>query len=107
MGYQVDVSGSMEGDPMGVSIGIGILGCSLPNNSYRNRLLTFESLPNWIKLEYPVSHYEFTYLYPGQKSRSYPLGKFNLSKVNKELDWIEKIAIVCGSSWGGNTNFVS
>ncbi len=105
--FQVDVSGSMVGDPLGVSIGVGILGASLENNKYKNRLITFENIPRWIILEYPCDKINYTYSYPGYRNNTYPLGEFKIEKVCKELDWIEKIAITGLSGWGGNTNFLA
>ena len=43
----VDVSGSMYGTPIHVAIGLGIIISELTNEKYKNRILTFESEPNW------------------------------------------------------------
>ena len=105
--FQVDTSGSMHGDPLGVSVGVGVLGSSLTDKFYKNRLITFESIPRWIILEYPDNFHDYQYNYPGYRSNTYPLGNFNQNKIGKELDWIEKITITLGSAWGGSTNFIS
>jgi hypothetical protein len=46
----VDVSGSMTGTPMEVAIGLGILVSELSHAAFRDRVLTFESRPNWVDL---------------------------------------------------------
>ena len=46
----VDVSGSMSGTPMEVAIALGILVSELAAPSFRDRVLTFESVPNWVDL---------------------------------------------------------
>ena len=45
-----DVSGSMTGTPMLVSIALGILISETTNEAFRNRVLTFESNPDWCVL---------------------------------------------------------
>jgi hypothetical protein len=47
----VDVSGSMSGTPMEAAIALGILVSELTHPAFANRLLTFESSPQWVKLE--------------------------------------------------------
>lgn len=42
-----DISGSMSGTPMMVSISCAIFISSLLNNSYKNKFMTFESTPQW------------------------------------------------------------
>jgi hypothetical protein len=46
-----DVSGSMDGPPMEVSIALGILVSQITNPKYRHRVLTFETNPNWVTLD--------------------------------------------------------
>ena len=46
----VDVSGSMGGTPMEVAIALGILVSELTHDSFKNRVLTFESTPSWVDL---------------------------------------------------------
>lgn len=46
----VDVSGSMSGEPMEVAIALGILISELAQESFRDRVITFESNPRWHKL---------------------------------------------------------
>jgi len=46
----VDVSGSMHGTPMEVAIALGLLVSELSAPAYANRVLTFESVPNWVNL---------------------------------------------------------
>merc|ERR1712196_675973 len=43
----VDVSGSMSGEPMEVAIALGILISELAHESFRDRVITFESNPRW------------------------------------------------------------
>ena len=46
-----DVSGSMSGDPMLVSIALGILISEVTHPLFRDRMLTFESQPSWVVME--------------------------------------------------------
>jgi hypothetical protein len=46
----VDVSGSMEGDPMDAAIALGILTSEVNHPLFRDRLITFESSPRWVSL---------------------------------------------------------
>ena len=46
----VDVSGSMSGTPMEAAIGLGVLVSELASPAFRDRVLTFESQPNWVDL---------------------------------------------------------
>lgn len=46
----VDVSGSMSGDPMLVAITLGILVSEINHPAFRDRFITFESRPSWVKL---------------------------------------------------------
>jgi len=46
----VDVSGSMHGTPMEVAIAMGILVSELTSAEFKDRVLTFESRPNWVGL---------------------------------------------------------
>lgn len=46
-----DVSGSMSGIPMQVSIALGILVSELTSPEFGNRILTFETCPQWFQLE--------------------------------------------------------
>jgi hypothetical protein len=43
----VDVSGSMSGEPMEVAIALGILVSEVTADSFKNRVLTFDSQPQW------------------------------------------------------------
>ena len=45
-----DVSGSMSGTPMIVSIALGILVSEVNHPAFRDRVLTFESVPTWCDL---------------------------------------------------------
>merc|ERR1719231_1087308 len=47
----VDVSGSMTGQPMEVAIALGILISEIAQESFRNRVITFESNPRWHVLD--------------------------------------------------------
>lgn len=53
-----DVSGSMAGIPMEVSIALGILVSEINHPAFRNRVLTFTSQPAWVMLEENDSFYE-------------------------------------------------
>merc|ERR1712036_27508 len=46
----VDVSGSMSGTPMEVSIALGLLVSDLADEPFKHRVLTFESQPRWHKI---------------------------------------------------------
>ncbi|CAK9249949.1 unnamed protein product [Sphagnum jensenii] len=46
----VDVSGSMSGDPMHAAIALGILTSEVNHPLFRDRLITFESTPQWVDL---------------------------------------------------------
>ena len=46
----VDVSGSMAGTPMEVAIALGILISELSQPAFRDRMITFSSVPSWIDL---------------------------------------------------------
>ena len=50
-----DVSGSMEGDPLNTAVGVAVVVSSIAKGPYRNRVITFESEPRWINLEYPTN----------------------------------------------------
>jgi hypothetical protein len=45
-----DISGSMSGTPMMVSISCAIFISSLLNNNYKNKFITFESVPQWYNI---------------------------------------------------------
>ena len=46
----VDVSGSMSGTPMEVAISLGILISELNHPAFRDRFITFDSVPQWVDL---------------------------------------------------------
>merc|ERR1712224_579367 len=46
----VDVSGSVSGTPMEVSIALGLLMSDLADEPFKHRVLTFESTPRWHKI---------------------------------------------------------
>lgn len=46
----VDVSGSMEGEPMEVAIALGILISEITHDDFKNRIITFSEKPTWVKL---------------------------------------------------------
>jgi len=46
----VDVSGSMCGIPIEVAIGLGILISELNHKVFRDRVITFDSMPTWVDL---------------------------------------------------------
>ena len=47
----VDVSGSMSGTPMEVSIALGVLVSELSDRAFRDRFITFHETPTWVSLE--------------------------------------------------------
>lgn len=47
----VDVSGSMEGIPMHVAIGLGILVSEITHEAFRDKILTFSESPEWHDLK--------------------------------------------------------
>ena len=76
----VDTSGSMEVDeciPLYNAIGLGIRTSELSHPAFRNRILTFDSVPQWI----------------------------NLSEFGD--DFVSKVHKVRRINWGMNTNFYS
>merc|ERR1711977_464648 len=54
----VDVSGSMSGVPMEVSIALGLLVADLADEPFKHRVLTFESTPRWHKIPSTASPVE-------------------------------------------------
>ena len=46
----VDVSGSMGGQPMEAAIGLGLVVAECTHPAFKNRVLTFESCPQWVDL---------------------------------------------------------
>jgi len=54
----VDVSGSMSGTPMEVAIALGLLIAELGHPTTRDRFLTFESTPQWHRLDAAASLFE-------------------------------------------------
>merc|ERR1712036_128682 len=54
----VDVSGSMSGTPMEVSIALGLLVSDLADEPFKHRVLTFESTPRWHKIPSTASPVE-------------------------------------------------
>jgi hypothetical protein len=47
----VDVSGSMSGTPMEVSIALGVLVSELSDPAFKDRFITFHESPTWVSLE--------------------------------------------------------
>jgi len=47
----VDVSSSMHGQPMEAAIGLGLVVAECTHPAFKNRVLTFESHPQWVDLE--------------------------------------------------------
>lgn len=108
-----DVSGSMMGDPMSVSIGMAIL-CSHPGIAHpiwENIVLPFSSNPSLVKLQYPSTLVEWesskacstnTSIY----SSSSVLGvTFDPSQAGRELTPYEKVKVIRCMDWGQTTNF--
>ena len=113
--FQADVSGSMTGDPLDVATSASVIGASLTTGPFRNRVMTFESIARWIKLEYPSTRDEYMSFcgyggnYGSRTSQTkFPIGKaFDKSRVGQELDWLEKLYVINCSGWGGHTNLLS
>jgi len=80
-----DVSGSMGGTPMVVSIALGILVSEVNHPAFRDRVLTFESTPTWCDLSGLTSIAQKV-----EKLRHAPWG--GSTDVNKAFDQI--IAVV-------------
>ena len=105
--FLADVSGSMSGDPLGTSVAVSVIGSALSTGAYKNLVLTFESICRVVDLSYPKTALAYSQ-FPGYSNSRFPIGgKFEPSRVGKELDWIEKIYVLSKSGWGGTTNFVS
>jgi hypothetical protein len=51
----VDVSGSMEGTPMEAAIALGILTSEINHPAFRDRIITFETLPRWVSLDHAAT----------------------------------------------------
>lgn len=105
--FMADVSGSMDGDPLDVAVGVTVVGSSITTGPYRNKAITFESQPRWITLEYPTSSTVWMDGFNGYSSRQFPIGNsWDSSRVGKELDYLEKITVLVHAGWGGSTNFL-
>ena len=105
--FLADVSGSMDGDPLDVAIGVTVVGSSITTGPFRNKAITFESVPRWITMEYPTSSSEWMGGYNGYSSRQFPVGRtWDPNRVGKELDYLEKITVVTNAGWDGSTNFL-
>ena len=63
----VDVSGSMAGVPMEVSIALGLLVSDLADAPFKHRVLTFESQPRWHKIPATSSPVEQIGTYRGRR----------------------------------------
>lgn len=74
----VDVSGSMSGTPMEVAVALGLLVSELTHPAFRDRMLTFESTPQWHDL-------------PPSKSSTL----------------FERVESAKYAPWGGSTNFAA
>ena len=108
--FLADVSGSMSGNPMGTSVGASIIGSYFNlEEGYHNRVLTFESQPRWVSLDYPKTRWEFNSEFNGYSGNNrFPIGDTWLpERVGKELDWLEKIHVLSCAGWGGSTNFLA
>ena len=108
-----DVSGSMTGDPMSVSIGMAIL-CSHPGIAHpvwENIVLPFSSNPTLVKLQYPSSLVEWESSKSSSITRSIyassgVLGiNFDPSQAGRELTPYEKVKVLMCMDWGCSTNF--
>ncbi len=108
-----DVSGSMTGDPMSVSIGMAIL-CSHPGIAHpvwENIVLPFSSNPTLVKLQYPSTQaeWESSKAYSSSTSiysSSTVLGiTFDPSQAGRELTPYEKVKVLRCMDWGQSTNF--
>ena len=108
-----DVSGSMSGDPMSVSIGMAII-CSHPgiaHPTWENIVLPFSSNPTLVRLRYPNTLVEWqsskssTMSYSIYSS-SHVLGNnFDPKQAGRELTPYEKVRVLMCMDWGCSTNF--
>ena len=70
-----DVSGSMSGTPMEVCIALALLVADIAPEAWRNRILTFETNPEWV------------------------------SGLDDGMSLKQKVEILSNAPWGGSTNF--
>lgn len=114
----VDTSGSMEGDPMGCAIAVGVITSHFNSPSWQNYILTFTSEPTVIRLRYPRTEQEYNTnrdnhyrnyndWYSNTNSSIYSdLGPFDQKQADRELTWLEKLRVCSRADWGGSTNFL-
>ena len=76
-----DVSGSMSGIPMEVSIALGMMIAEVQEGAWANRVMTFSENPSWFALP-RESFYDKT----------------------KDASLKEKVTALAGAPWGGSTN---
>jgi hypothetical protein len=100
----VDVSGSMGGIPLNVAIAMGIFASSFAHPAFRDRFISFESMPRWIVLRYPSSYTEYQ---NKQEFSSSTIGEWDASRAGGELSLYEKVMVAMYSPWGGATDFVA
>jgi len=100
----VDVSGSMSGTPMNVAIAMGIFASSFAHPAFRDRIISFESIPRWIVLRYPSSYSEYE---SKQEFSSSTIGQWDATRAGGELTLYEKVMVAKHSPWGGSTDFVA
>lgn len=83
----VDVSGSMEGDPMHAAIALGILISEINHPAFRDRFLSFETDSRWVNLSDCSSFYEKV-----QLAKHSPWGGSTnlLNAFDKILEVVEK-----------------
>jgi len=93
-----DVSESMLGIPMNVSIALAIFVSSLAHPAFRDKFISFETEPRWISLRYPRTYEEF------RRTRGFDT-PWEPSRKGGELTLKEKVHVASSSPWGGSTNF--
>ena len=80
-----NVSPSMTGTPLLVSIALAIFISSLTHTAFRNKFITFHEKPQWIPLEYPKTYLQF---------QTYGLqSEWDESRAGGELTLQEKVKI--------------
>ncbi len=97
-----DFSGSMAGDPMAGAMAIAILISDLSEEEWRDRFISFETNPQWIKLTYPKTKGEFL----EKNYYSTIFHNFDESRAGQKLSFCEKVKVCVNSPWGGSTDFI-
>ena len=113
-----DVSGSMNGDPMNVALGLSVVMSApgIASPAWENIVLTFSDNPTFVKLKYPETLQEWNASksgnyyyndYSGNNSiyKGIDGKNFDITQSGRDLTWDEKIRVLSYAEWGGTTNF--